>query len=630
MAITLTDAYQYIGRSNYVSCPNGWKYYILIYAKTAPDDTAGTHTVTVKHIIACVNNSTFINWRTTGFAKVAGVTAFSWSNTDNPTASWDQSITEDGVTYKRHTVLKEGSAVVNTGFGAAKTVNIESSWVMEEESSDHGFLPYKGKYATANIEVILPMIEGASVPSLSASSAVMGSELTINTNRLSSSFTHTLYYTFGGEKTTIATGVGDSYQWTVPDLAAKCENAASGVCVITCDTYNGTTKIGSEDVTVTLTVPDATIPTLSTGSVNMGSSVTITTARKSSNFTHTLSYSFAGKTGTIGSDITDSKAWMIPYSLAKEIPTEISGVCTIICETYNGTALIGTKTADLTIIVPNNETTRPSISAAVSPVHSLPDVFGGLYIQGKTQVKAVINAASEYADILSYKLTVGNISKSSNTGEVTSDIIGESGSLTVKCEVFDTRGFGNAEEFIVLFQAYKRPAVIPLQEQNEIVCSRCDANGNISSSGNCLLIRAGRLYSPVIASSTQKNFCSLRYRYRLSADTDFTAWTTLIAKNDLSNNFFSGIVSGITLDAKTSYRFEIGVLDDAGGEEGSVRIAFDIPTDDVDFHLRENGHGVGFGKYSEIVNAVEIADEWEFYFHGMTLEEYIKAVISGT
>lgn len=192
-------------------------------------------------------------------------------------------------------------------------------------------------------------VHAASVPTAS-STAQMGTALTITTNRKSSNFTHTLKYTFGGTTTTMTTGINNSYSWTVPDLAAKIPNATSGTCTITCETYNGTAKVGSNTVNVTLTVPSASAPTLSASSVVMGNELFITATRKSTHFTNTLKYTLGGTTTTLTTGAVDSYTWVVP-DLASKINNATSGVCTITCETYNGTAKVGSKTVDVTIKV---------------------------------------------------------------------------------------------------------------------------------------------------------------------------------------------------------------------------------------------------------------------------------------
>ena len=103
--------------------------------------------------------------------------------------------------------------------------------------------------------------------SVSATNATMGASSTITVSRASSSFTHTLTYSFGSTSGTIATGVTTSYTWSVPiSLANQIPNSKTGTCTITCTTYSGSTQIGTKTTTITLTVPSSAAPTLSVAS----------------------------------------------------------------------------------------------------------------------------------------------------------------------------------------------------------------------------------------------------------------------------------------------------------------------------------------------------------------------------
>lgn len=115
---------------------------------------------------------------------------------------------------------------------------------------------------SASATVTLDSIPRAS--SVSASNVNMGSATTITITRASSSFTHTLKYAFGSTSGTIATKTtSTSVSWTPAlTLANQIPNALTGTCTITCETYNGSTKIGSKTCTLTLTVPPSVKPTL--------------------------------------------------------------------------------------------------------------------------------------------------------------------------------------------------------------------------------------------------------------------------------------------------------------------------------------------------------------------------------
>lgn len=92
----------------------------------------------------------------------------------------------------------------------------------------------------------------------------MGSASTITITRASSSFTHTLTYAFGSTTGTIATKTtSTSVSWTPAlTLANQIPKAVSGSCTITCDTYSGSTKVGSKTCTLTLAVPSSVKPTI--------------------------------------------------------------------------------------------------------------------------------------------------------------------------------------------------------------------------------------------------------------------------------------------------------------------------------------------------------------------------------
>lgn len=119
-----------------------------------------------------------------------------------------------------------------------------------------------------SVTITITYEEAVSQPSVSSSSVNMGSVVTVYTNRVSTSTTHTLLYTFGNTSGTIATNVGASVSWTPPlTLAAQVPNATSGVCTITCQSYNGGTLTGTRTCTLTLNVPSTVVPTISSVTV---------------------------------------------------------------------------------------------------------------------------------------------------------------------------------------------------------------------------------------------------------------------------------------------------------------------------------------------------------------------------
>lgn len=107
--------------------------------------------------------------------------------------------------------------------------------------------------------------EPATQPSLSAATVEMGKGVTINTPAVNSAYRHTLRYAFGSASGTIATGIASSVSWTPPvSLANQIPSATAGSGTIYCDTYSGSTFLGTKSVRITLTVPGSVVPSAGT------------------------------------------------------------------------------------------------------------------------------------------------------------------------------------------------------------------------------------------------------------------------------------------------------------------------------------------------------------------------------
>ena len=640
MATTLTSSYKYIGRSNAVGCDNGYNYYILLYAKTSANKTTGKHTVYSKLYLACTSDSTFHNWNTTGYVRAytsdsSYSTVFSWSNAKVPLSSWSSSasLTVGSTTYKRHVLLKEDSVEIDTKF-LEKTITLKALWRMEETYSA-GWFP-DNTDAKISASVVLSAIATASTPTLSDSTPQMGQTVQISTNRVSSALTHTLTYAFGTKTGTIASSVGASCSWTIPDLAAYCDNASSGTLKITCKTYSGSTLIGTKSASFTLSVQDPTTPTLSANSIDLGSSVTIKTPRKSSNFTHKLTYSFGGTTGTIASSgVTTSKAWTPSYDLAKKIPSATSGECTITCTTYNGTKSLGSKTVKLTLKVPDNETTKPTFTYTLAPTPN--DVvasnfadrlsLAGKYVKMKSRVVATFDASSAYSTVAEYSMKVDGVTKSSDDASITSDYIKNYyGTLTVTLRVTDARGYYTEVKDYIRVLNWVKPYMDRVGTNDTVVCERQAVNTAEDNTVDYDYLRLAvkRVYTPMEGENlltesgfTQGNLCTMRYRYKkVKEDEDsYSPWVNLIYSSDISTDEYVGLAldadgNPIQLKKAESYDVHLRIYDmtDSGTPQFHV-----VPTEEATLHLKAGGKGVGLGVYCEEDESVTINPDWNVY-----------------
>ena len=145
-----------------------------------------------------------------------------------------------------------------------------------------GWIYNSGTTYASSQTFTLPTIPRAS--SVSCSTANIGSNATITINRASTSFTHTLTYSFGSLSGTIATKTSSTnISWTIPTtFYGQIPNSKSGTGTITCDTYSGSTLIGSKSTSFTATVSEsASKPTLSPTAVDSNSTTTALTGNNS-------------------------------------------------------------------------------------------------------------------------------------------------------------------------------------------------------------------------------------------------------------------------------------------------------------------------------------------------------------
>lgn len=323
--------------------------------------------------------------------------------------------------------------------------------------------------------------------------------------------------------------------------------------------------------------------------------------------------------------LTDSEL----KTIYDQLPNATKGVLRFTFRTYSDSGYskqVGDAVyKELTLNIPNNTTTQPAVSMAVTPVGSLPDAFKGLYIQGKTKVKAGLSAEGKFnATIKSYSMTVENTSYGSNAN-YTSGYLANYGSIAVKGYAKDSRGFSGSISGSITVLAYSKPKI------TVAVCGRCDADGNLSDDGTYLKIKATRSYSPVTSNDVQKNFCKIRYRYKAAAATNYSEWTTILESSNVSTNTVeTGALLGGVLSLDTSYMVQVQAIDDIGDY---AEATLSVPTEAVHTHRTKNG--MGLGKYCEGENLLDVG--WDAHFHGQvligaegkTLEEYILAVISG-
>lgn len=168
--------------------------------------------------------------------------------------------------------------------------------------------------ATATQAIKLPDIKRASTSS--NISGTLGSAVTINITRQMTTFKHNLKYDFKGSKGTIATGVDTSYSWTLPtSFADLLPNDLSGTGTLIVETLSGSTVIGENRYTITVTIPNTATYKPTLASVSLSDANTVTGSLiTGTNFVRIMSrpkVTFGTATGKNGSTIKSYNAEVV-------------------------------------------------------------------------------------------------------------------------------------------------------------------------------------------------------------------------------------------------------------------------------------------------------------------------------
>lgn len=347
------------------------------------------------------------------------------------------------------------------------------------------------------------------------------------------------------------------------------------------------------------TIPRATTPGI--GGVTMGETAHISLPRASSGFTHTLRYVFGGAAETIATGVATGYDWLVPESLAAQIPDAASGKGTLTCETYSGSTLIGTKSVTFTASVPGSM--KPAVLsgwAAVTYDNSGTAAENmAAWVQGYSKAKAAFDASKvtcrQGAGVSKFSITY--LGKTTEGNPCRTETISTTGA-TVRCTVTDSRGLTAWEDFNIALLEYAPPALVGAD------LFRSDGEGTAADGGAHIAGVARVRYSELggLNSVTLKG-------YWKSVGGGYGAGETLTVGT-------VGLVTGdVEISPDRSYVALLVLTDSLGN---TARYEENIPTEKVAFHLKEGGKGAAFGKAAETEGVLELAEDWHLKLTGAT------------
>lgn len=435
-------------------------------------------------------------------------------------------------------------------------------------------------------------------------------QLVTSGGHVNSSASKDISLTINGTKYTSTCTIGIS-QNSTKTLFTKTVNVThnadgSKTCAIACALELDVTLSGKKytDTSASGNATLNTIPRASTfarsGTATMGNAQTITITRASSSFTHKLYYTWSGTKTLIASSVGTSYTWTPLVSMAEKIPNAISGSCTLTCETYSGSTLIGTKTLSFTLSVPSS--VEPTISALTltEAVSGLAAQFGG-FVNTKSKIKYAVTAAgAQGSTIKTYAVTIAGQKFSKQTA-TTAAITAGAGTKTATVTVTDSRGRKASKSVNYEVFAYSPPAF------KLISADRCTADGVLDDEGTFVTFAVNVSISAVNNKNTALYI--LEYKLATEADSEYKEIERTTGAYTLNG---SGVIPEIEFSTDVSYILRFSAIDYFTTTTPATKTLV-VSTAKPTFDVYRDGDGFGIGKVAELKGVCDIGYKTRFF-----------------
>lgn len=322
----------------------------------------------------------------------------------------------------------------------------------------------------------------------------------------------------------------------------------------------------------------------------IGSQIDIGISRAVSSFTHTLTWRFGGRTGTIAeSSSSPSITWTPPLDLSSQIPNSESGAGTLTCITYNGNTEIGRKSISFTLKVPSY--IGPSINTFESSIVPVDIKDCGLYVKNHTAVKWDVTAYGSYgATIKKCTISGQNLSytftNTSTSYTRTSETLTISGEKVYTVTVTDSRGRTASKTGRITILDYNSP-VITLANS-----FRSNADGTLNGSGEYVTHKLTASFYTLQGNNTIK----IEVFDKKSSDSTYSQSVIIKNDSDYKTVNYSYTYPDSSFKADTKYDFKI-VISDSIGQSSTVYTH--VGTKNVPINIASDNSSIAIGNFAQ-------------------------------
>lgn len=544
---------------------------ILELSETKLSDYISTNKTRVNYTLKCSCGSSYAQWNPGPGDFSISINGSVVKTLNNP-SFWFPG-TNTTIT------IASGYTDITHNSDGSKTVSFSASYKAE---STAGYLP--GNMSLSGNYAITTIPRATTISSVTSEVYVNGSNsISIALDRKSTNFTQNVTIKANDTYQTTITNsdVNVSYVIPVTWINAIGSNASiSGTVSVT--TYNGNTQIGDTQ-TSTFTLKKAIPSTITcTDSIECNGSniLRVGITRQNTAFLHTVKFVFGSYSKSF-TDIEYLKEYAPPMTWLNAIPNATSGKGTVTVTTYYGSISLGSNSKDFELVVPTSVV--PSISSFTSSVVNPSQMSSwGVYVQGYSQAKLTIGASGSYGSTISEWYFDG-VSQDSNTK--TTEAINQSGTVTFKAKVKDSRGRTSSEVSVsISVNEYSTPVLI------KNLLKRCLSDETIDDEGTYILANFTFLYS----SCGGKNSISTNiYSREITAE----SWTD-------NGTLTSGVNKKISsFDISKPYAIKVVSTDGVGNEATYVDV---IETSNAIIDILKGGNGIGLGMMASKADTLQI------------------------
>ena len=311
--------------------------------------------------------------------------------------------------------------------------------------------------------------------------------------------------------------------------------------------------------TALITIARASQPTITPSTFNIGDTITINTNRKSTAFTHTLTFYFGNYSYQIGTGITDTVTFdtsTIANEMYQQIPNASTGQGNVTAVTYNGSTQIGTKNVLFEARVTNSNPTFTPTYLDTNPTTTAITNDNTQIIRNNSTLQInITNAeAKNYATLSSLTAIINGTTYtgtlSGTTGTINVGVLNISSNTPAYINLTDSRGINTIIGLNITILDWVLPtAIISLQRQNNFY-SETDINVNAEYS-----------------SLDNNNTITIKARYKKTTDATYGSYTTL--QDDVTTQ--------LTLDNTYAWDVQVLLQDKIGSTTYNLTLDRGIP-----------------------------------------------------